>query len=267
MYGVEFAKTLRRGRTSLLALILASVPVVIVASLRVSPPSVGAGGSSTPFLFPITISGFFAALSGLSVIQPYLLPLAAGMLVGDTIAGEAQAGTLRSLLVRPVSRARLVLAKYAAAMTFVAALVVITLVAGVVSGGLGFGLGPMPTLSGTTLSAGAAIGRLAASGVFMIAEVSGVASIGMWISSRTDNGPAAIVLTTAVAIVSQILDRIPSLVKVDAYLPTHGWLGYVGLFRAPVDLLEMKRGLAISGAYTVIFLTLAVLGFSDRDIA
>ncbi|MEA2520639.1 MAG: type transport system permease protein, partial [Actinomycetota bacterium] len=154
MYAVELAKTLRRGRTWLLALILAGVPVIIVVSLRLNPPTAGSATSSTPFLFPITVSGYFAALSGLSVIQPYLLPLAAGMLVGDTIAGEAQAGTLRSLLVRPVSRTRLVLAKYAAAMTFIGVLVTITLVVGVVAGGAAFGLGSMPTLSGTTLSTG-----------------------------------------------------------------------------------------------------------------
>ena len=40
----------------------------------------------TPFLFPIVSNGLFAGLSALSVIQPYLLPLATGMLAGDAIA-------------------------------------------------------------------------------------------------------------------------------------------------------------------------------------
>jgi hypothetical protein len=35
----------------------------------------------------------------------------------------------------------------------------------------------------------------------------------------------------------------------------------------PVDLLEIRRGLAISAAYTVVFLTLAVVGLRDRDIS
>jgi ABC-2 type transport system permease protein len=140
------------------------------------------------------------------------------------------------------------------------------MVVAVFAGGIAFGLGPMPSLSGTSLSSTTAVLRLIATGAFMVAVSSGVVSIGICVSTLTDNGPAAAVLTAAVAIVSQILDRIPSLIKVDAYLPTHGWLGYVGFFRFPVDLLEFRRGLAISVAYTILFLTLAGLGFADRDI-
>jgi ABC-2 type transport system permease protein len=251
----------------LLAAVVFSVPVVIVIALRVHPPQAGSASSTeTPFLFPIVSNGLFAGLSALSVIQPYLLPLATGMLAGDAIAGEAQAGTLRALLVRPVTRIRLVLAKYAVAMTVLAGLVVVTLLAGAISGGLAFGFGPLPTLSGTTISEGAAVARLGLTAAFMIAAVSGVASVGIWISTRWDNGPAAAVATAGIAIVSQILDRVPSLVGIQGYLPTHGWLGYVGLFRFPTDLLELRRGIVVSGAYTLVFLTLAVVGFRERDI-
>ena len=266
MYAVEIARSLRRARTWLLASIVASVPIVIVVAVAANPPRPGASSSTTPFLFPIVVNGFYAALSALSVIQPYLLPVVVGLLAGDAIAGEAQAGTLRALLLRPVPRGRLVVAKYAVAMTLVASIVVLTLATGVIAGGTAFGLGPMPTLSGTSLSTAAALGRLAVTAGFMIAAVSGIASIGIWVSTRTDNGPLAAVLSASVAIVSQILDRVPSLVRLGGYLPTHGWTGYVGLFRYPVDLLEIRRGLAISAAYTVVFLTLAILGFQDRDV-
>ena len=266
MYLVELAKTLRRGRTWLLAGTVASLPLIIVIALR-SNPARASAPSSTPFLFPIVKNGYYAALSGLAVAEPYLLPLAIGLLAGDAIAGEAQAGTLVSLLVRPVPRVRLVLAKYFAAMTLVAALIASTVVVGVIAGGVAFGLGPLPSLSGTTFSVGGTIARLIATGSFMIAVSSGVASMGIWVSTMTNNGPAAAVITAAIAVVSQILDKVPSLIKIGPYLPTHGWLGYVGFFRFPAYLLEMRRGLAISGAYTVVFLTLAVLGFAERDIA
>jgi ABC-2 type transport system permease protein len=265
MYAVDLAKTLRRGRTWAVAIVLTSIPVVIVAALRLRPPVAGSAGD-TPFLFPILANGFFAALSGLAVIQPYLLPLIAGMLAGDAIAGEAQAGTLRALLVRPVGRGRLVLAKYASAMTIVAGMVALVTAAGILAGWWAFGLGPLPTLSGTTLSLAAAFGRIAASAAYLIAAVSGVASIGIWISTRTDNGPAAAVLAATVAVVSEILDRIPSLFSVHVYLPTHGWLGFVDLFRFPVDLHVMIRGVLLSATYTVAFLALAVVGFRRRDV-
>ena len=59
---------------------------------------------------------------GSLVVQPFFLPLAIGLFGGDAIAGEAQGGTLRYLLVRPVARARVwSLSKYAAAMSLLAA--------------------------------------------------------------------------------------------------------------------------------------------------
>jgi ABC-2 type transport system permease protein len=265
MYAVELGKSMRRKRTWLLAAILGGIPVVMVLALRANPPRAGQSGD-TPFLFPILTNGFFAALSGLSVIQPYLLPLVTGVFAGDAIAGEAQAGTLRMLLVRPVTRERLVLAKYAAAMTLVGATVTVVLVTGIAAGGWAFGLGPLPTLSGTTLPAGAALGRIVLSAAFIVAAASGVASIGIWVSTMTENGPAGAVTTAAIAIVSEILDRVPSFFSIHRYLPTHGWLGFVDLFRFPVDLQVMRQSLTMSGVYTAVFLTLAVSGFRRRDV-
>ena len=51
------------------------------------------------------------------------------------------------------------------------------------------------------------------------------------------------------------------------FLPTHGCLGYTGLFWFPVDLATMREGLTVSAAYTAVFLALAVWRFRDRDIA
>ena len=113
----------------------------------------------------------------------------------------------------------------------------------------------MPTLSGTTLSVTEALARVGASGVYMVAVLSGIACIGLCISTRTDSGPGAAVATIVIAIASQIMDQIPSLHAIHPYLPTHGWLAFTGLFRFPVDWAPMRAGLAVSAAYTVVFLT------------
>jgi ABC-2 type transport system permease protein len=266
MYRVELAKAMRRWRTWLLAAALASIPVMIVIALKVSPPVGAEDGDAPPFLFQILTNGLFAALTGLGVIQPFFLPLATGLFAGDAIAGEAQNGTLRYLLVRPVRRTTLVLTKYAAAMTLLGFLVLATIVAGVVAGALAFGLGPMPTLSGTTLAVPSALARILASGAYMVLVVSGVAAIGVFISTRTDSGPGAAVATIVIAIASQIMGNISSLERIHPYLPTRGWLAFTGLFRFPVDWGPMRAGLTVSAAYTVVFLALAVIGFRRRDV-
>src|SRR6266508_2354750 len=116
MFRVELMKAWRRWRTYLLAAALGGIPVLIVIAVKLSPPTPAATEDAPPFLFQILRNGLFAPLTGLAVIQPFFLPLAAGLLAGDSVAGEAQAGTLRYLLVRPVARTRLVLGKYGAAM-------------------------------------------------------------------------------------------------------------------------------------------------------
>jgi ABC-2 type transport system permease protein len=148
----------------------------------------------------------------------------------------------------------------------VAALVVVAIASGVAAGSVVFGLGPLPTLSGTTLSVWAALARICAAGIFMVAAISGLASIGLFVSTRTDSGPGATVATIVAAIGSQILDNIPSLHAIQPFLPTHGWLAFTDLFRSPVELSEMRASLLVSAAYTVVFLALAVRGFARRDI-
>jgi ABC-2 type transport system permease protein len=266
MYRVELAKAVHRWRTWLLAAALGAIPVVMTIALKLSPPTGSSSADSPPFIFQILENGLFVPLTALAVLQPFFLPLATGLFSGDAIAGEAQAGTLRYLLLRPVRRWRLVLAKYTSTMTLVAVLVVVAIVCGVVAGSIVFGLGPLPTLSGTTLSVGAASARIAAAGVFMVAAISGLASIGLFVSTRTDSGPGATVATIVVAIGSQILDNIPSLHAIQPFLPTHGWRAFTDLFRFPVEFAEMRGSLLVSAAYTAVFLGLAVRGFARRDV-
>jgi ABC-2 type transport system permease protein len=266
MYRVEIAKALHRWRTWLLMAALASIPVVMVIAIKVSPPQPQNSQDAPPFLLQISTSGLYAALTGLAVVQPFFLPLATGLFAGDAIAGEAQAGTLRYLLLRPVRRSRLVLAKYASAMSLLGLLVAVTMVTGVIAGGVVFGLKAMPTLSGTTLSAEEGLVRIAAVGVYMVAAMSGVACIGLAISTRTDSGPGAAVATIVVAIASQILGQIPSLHAIHRFLPTYGWLEFTGLFRSPVDWSGMRGGLIVSACYSAVFIAVALIGFRRRDV-
>src|SRR3954451_3887409 len=266
MFRVEWMKEVRRGRTYLIAAALAAIPVIMVVALKLSPPRGPNEGDGPPFLEQILTNGLFAPLTGLAVIQPFFLPLATGLFAGDAIAGEAQGGTLRYLLVRPVARTRFVLAKYAATMTLLASLLIWVIVCGLVAGGILFGVSSLPTLSATTLSVLDALARILGSALYMLVVVSGVASIGIFLSTLTDSAPGATVATIILAIASQILDNLESLRAIHAYLPTHGWLAFTDLFRFPVEWSAMRGGVAISAAYTVIFLGAALLNFRRSDV-
>jgi ABC-2 type transport system permease protein len=262
MFTVEIAKAWHRPRTWVFAAglaLLAALPVIVLRGL-------GASGQGGLFFEEIRHSGLFAALAAVALVQPFFLVLGTALLSGESIAAEASNGTLRYLLVRPVTRSRLVLEKFAAVMTQVGAAVLFVMVVGILAGGIGFGFGPMPTLSGPTLTVGEGLLRVVAAGGYVLLGVSGLAAIGVFVSTFTDAGLGAAAATLSIGIASQILDALSSLRAIHPYLPTHGWMAYADLFRSPVSWDAMGRGALLYIAYVVVFLTAALLAFGRRDV-
>jgi ABC-2 type transport system permease protein len=237
---------------------VAVLPAVILAT---SP-----GGGGPVFFDLVRRNGLFASLAAVALIQPFILPLGAGLLAGETIAGEASGGTLRYLLVRPVGRTRLVLSKYASVMALLAASVVLVLVVGMIAGGIAFGYGPLPTLSGTTLGPVSGGLRIAFAAAYVVAGVAGLAAIGVFFSTVTDSAPAATVATVAIVIFSQILDALSSLRVIHPYLLSHDWLAFADLFRSPVAWDGIRHGLIVFACYIALFLGIAVAIFRRKDV-
>ena len=262
MFRVEFGKTFRRIRTYVLGGLLAAVSVLpVVVFATASHP-----GGGPPFFEFLRRSGLFAPLAAMVLIQPFILPLGAGLLAGESIAGEASGGTLRYLLVRPVGRGRLVGAKYGAVMALLGLAVLWVMVVGLLAGVIAFGLHPVPTLSGTELGVGAATLRVLVTGVYVLASVAGLAAIGMFLSTLTDSAPVATVAIVAIVILSQILDGLSSLHAIHPYLLTHDWLAFADLFRSPVAWDRITHGVVVFALYTVAFITAALARFRHKDI-
>lgn len=266
MFRVELAKAVRRWRTWALAAALGAIPALIVVGVAVGGGRHHGNEGGPPFINDILRSGFFAPLTALAVVQPFFLPLTAGLLSGDAIAGEATSGTLRYLLTRPVGRRRLVTSKYLSVMALVLLASMWIAVAGTISGGIAFHFGPLPTLSGSTISGGAAIARIALSAVYVAGEVASLAAIGLFISTLTESSPGATVATVIVAIVSQILDSLSQLRVIHPYLLSHDWTAFVDLFRDPVSWHNMIHGVIVDAVYVAIFLGAALTLFRRKDV-
>jgi ABC-2 type transport system permease protein len=263
MFWVEIGKTVHRARTYVFAAGLAGLAVLPVILL--APTGSASGGP--PFFELIQHNGLFAALTAVALIQPFFLPLGTARLSGESIAGEASAGTLRYLLARPVGRRRLVALKYASVMAELAASVVWVMVLGLVAGGIAFGFGELPTLSGITISANAGLLRILAAAAYVVAGSASVAAIGVFFSTLTDAGLGVAGGTIALAITSQVLDNLSSLRAIHPYLFTDKWLAWTDLFRSPVAWNAMSRGVLLDVVYTGLFLGGALFVFSRRDVA
>ena len=118
MIRVELIKLIRRPRTWVIIGMLVALPTLVAILLAITDlgPRPGTG---PPFLSAVLSDGTLFPLAALGVVLPLFLPIAVAVLGGDAIAGETQTGTLRYLLVRPVGRTHLLLAKLVTVVAFV----------------------------------------------------------------------------------------------------------------------------------------------------
>src|SRR6266480_1506950 len=118
MIWVELVKLVRRPRSWVSILLLCALPTLVavfVAVTHVAPPP----GQGPALLSAVLSSGALFPAAALAIVLPVFLPVAVAVVAGDSIAGEAAGGTLRYLLVRPVGRTRLLVAKLASVIVYV----------------------------------------------------------------------------------------------------------------------------------------------------
>jgi ABC-2 type transport system permease protein len=254
----------RRRNLAILA-VLACAPILLGIALKLGSRG-GRGGGGPAFIGQITQNGLFLAFTSLVVTLPLFLPLAVSVVSGESIAGEASTGTLRSLLVVPVNRGRLLAIKYAGIVAYATVAALVVGVAGVVVGFVLFPTGPVTLLSGSVISLGSALVRVLLVALYVAAMLAGVGAIGLFFSTLTEV-PLAAMATTAIAVVTiEILDAIPQIDAIHPWLFSNWWLAFGDLLRDPVALDQMAQGLLVDAAYIVVFGALAWARLTTRDI-
>ncbi|MGW1034355.1 ABC transporter permease [Streptomyces antibioticus] len=269
----ELLTTFRRWRTLALLAVLAAVPVLVGIAVKIetgdgSPagPGGGGGGGGPAFIAQITNNGLFLVFTALAATLPFFLPMAIGVVAGDAIAGESAAGTLRYLLVAPAGRSRLLLTKYATVMAFCLAATLVVAVSALAVGALLFPLGDLTTISGTTISFTDGLLRALLIALVVAASLTGVAALGLFVSTLTASGIAAMATTVGLLITVQILDQIPQLHAIQPYLFSHYWLSFADLMREPVYWDELVRNLGLQALYAAVFGSAAWARFTTKDI-
>ena len=104
-------------RTWLSIGLMCALPLIVaifIAVTHLAPPP----GQGSAFLSAVLDDGQLYPAAALALVLPVFLPVAVAVVAGDSIAGEASAGTLRYLLTRPVGRTRLLVAKLVAVIAF-----------------------------------------------------------------------------------------------------------------------------------------------------
>ncbi|MFF8940796.1 ABC transporter permease [Streptomyces sp. NPDC014864] len=266
----ELVTTFRRWRTLALLGVLAAVPVLVGIAVRIETrggaPAGRGGGQGPAFIAQVTNNGLFLVFTALAATLPFFLPMAVGVVAGDAIAGEANAGTLRYLLVAPAGRTRLLLTKYATTMAFCLVATLVVAVSALTVGALLFPLGDLTTISGTQIDFAEGLGRALLIALVVAASLTGVAALGLFVSALTDSGIAAMATTVGLLITVQILDQIPQLHAIQPYLLPHYWLSFADLMRDPVYWDDLVKNLQLQAVYAAVFGSAAWARFTAKDI-
>jgi ABC-2 type transport system permease protein len=247
--------------------VLASVPILIAMAVKFWASPGGGGDDGPDFAGQIANNGLFVALTALTLELPIFLPLAVSAIAADSVAGEANLGTLRYLLTVPVQRTRLLVVKYAAIVIFAITATLLVAVTGIVLGLVFFGGGPMTLLSGTQASFGGGLWRLLLVCGYVSAALAALGAVGLFVSTLTEQPIGATIAILIVCIGSEILDAVAQLSALHPFLLTHYWLGFGDLLRDPVATGSVVTGLEVFAAYAVVFWTAAWARFAGKDIS
>jgi ABC-2 type transport system permease protein len=259
----ELALVFRRRRNQALLVVLAGPPVLIGVAVKISAPPPGAGPD---FLGQVTGNGLFLVYTALTVCLPLFLPLAIGVVAGDSVAGEANIGTLRSLLTLPVGRGRLLVVKSMAVVVFAAVAILVVAVSGLIAGAILFGIHPLTLLSGDTVSVGSGLLRTGGVILYVTFALSGLIALGLFISTLTEVPIAAMAATVAITIIVEVLDAVPQLGGSRKWLFTHDWLSFGEFLRLQVNAGTLLSTAALQLLYVAVLGSLAWARFTTKDI-
>ncbi|MDQ3451013.1 MAG: ABC transporter permease [Actinomycetota bacterium] len=266
MIAVELSKLVRSRRTWITIGLLNALPTLVAILLALTDlgPRPGTGPA---FLAAVLSDGSLFPLAAIAIVVPLFLPAAVAVVAGEAVAGESEAGTLRYVLVRPVGRTKLLVAKLVSVIAFVLLAVLVVAVTAYVVGALLLGDQPIAaSVSGTVLTSSQVAWRTALALAYAILSMLGVASIALFFSTIVRSPLAAALGTLAVLIASTLLLTLDAATSLHPYLPTRYWISFVDLFRDPILWRNVTRGATLQLVYVGVFLAAAWANFTTKDI-
>lgn len=210
---------------------------------------------------------FYLILHTLLVHVPLLICLVAG----DAVAGEANMGTLRLLVAKPVSRTSLLLSKFMASSIYTVLLLTFMAVVGLLGSIALFGISDLMVQKSDMfilLDRSDVLWRYVAAYGFAALSMITVAALAFLFSILADNSIGPIIGAMSVVIVFTILTTmdIPVFYALKPYLFTNHMLNWKGFFDRPVDVPEVLKSAAVLLFHIVLFVSLAIFIFRRKDV-
>jgi ABC-2 type transport system permease protein len=273
----EFVKAARRTRTLIVFLVLIGLPSLIVLAIHARGNRVDRGDQGVGLFRLAHESGLLVPAAVLSAMSGLLLVVIAGILAGDSVAGDAAWGNLRYVLMRPVSRTKLLIAKAFVAGVLIWACTLLVTIAALVGGLILFGAHPVSSadivpafaqqfVKPISLSEQTLLVRVGIATAYTAFGYTALLALGMLFSALTDVPVGAIGATIGIYIVSEVLDAITAFGRLRYFLPTHYLNSWTSMFTDNTYSHDLIAGILVQVGYLVVFGTAAIVYFARKDI-
>jgi len=199
-----------------------------------------------------------------------LMPLYATLVGGDLVAKEAEDGTLRMILSRPISRVRLLFVKWSAGIFFAVVLVLALGLTAVGCASLMFPWGGMfvfsPGQAFSILPAHEGLERFVFSILFMAVNAGVMVSVAFMFSCFNMKPAAATILALSFLFVSMVMENIPFFDRYEDFFITHHFKCWLLIFRDPAPWSQICQSEIILFAVSATAFIIGAMAFQVRDI-
>ncbi len=271
---IELFKVFRRSRTYISFAAIGAIVLLIQLAFYVDGEAyIGFMLQSLNDTFSVEGNVLNGYLISFIVLQTLLVhvPLLIALVAGDMIAGEANMGTLRLLVSKPVSRTSLVLSKFLASTCYTLLLLFWMAILSLVVSVVVFGVSDLIVFKSemiTILEKEDILWRYFAAFGFAAIAMTTVAALALFLSVFADNSIGPIISTMSLIIVFTILTtmELPFFNTLKPYIFTTHMLGWKGFFDEPVHYESIFRSGVILLLHIVIFVGATVLIFKKKDV-
>lgn len=221
------------------------------------------------------INGYYLAAHAMNPAFHMLIPIFITVAGGLMVAGEAEAGTLRACLVRPISRGGLLLSKFCWLGAYALALSFFYLVLLILLGTANFGCGTLYTLNFifhngqqgvSTIPEAQVPVRFLCAGLLASTGMTVLASMALLISALVESAAMAYITTLSIYFVQLTLFHFPGLEWLHPYLLVTHMNRWQQCFYEHMKVGDIYVSLIHLVGYLVVFLSAAVFLFRERDI-
>lgn len=262
---VEVRRMYRRPACALILVLAIVFPLLPLALTTVGSTQTVLGArdvTTTAGSSGLSFTTFALLLAGQLVT-----PTVAAYFFGESVARDAEWGTLRGLIVTGTSRGRLLRVKVLCAGLATCLVAVLCTVSSVVVGIVAYGAGTLDVPGNSSIDFGPGLGRVALMTMTMVLCNAWIGALALLLSVWSRGNPlTAVGGPLMVLLVSHLLGTFPGLGYARDFLPTRSHDTWMVWAYDPVRTDILSWGVFVSLLYAAIFGLLAVIVLQTRDV-